>query len=57
VNFTALVQGDSATLTPTCFSDPGEDGSVVRNFTVSGNQVTFFQNYAGLTLVSTFERQ
>jgi len=42
--------------TQTCNSDPVND-SMTRDFTVSGAQITFFQNVNGLTLVGTYDRQ
>jgi hypothetical protein len=56
VNYTASVHGSSIALNPTCASQESLNAAT-RDFSVSGNQATFFQNVAGHTLVSVFARQ
>ena len=56
MSFSASISGASVVLTQVCSSDQ-VNYSHTRQFSVSGNRLTFFQSSDGTTLATTYERQ
>ncbi len=59
LNFTSTVQSPSVTLTPACSSLAAYDVVLAREFTVSGDQVTFIESHDNdaSVLVGVYDRQ